>query len=187
MELKLRENERIIKTAEDKWHVILHLEAIGTRELFKTAYKRELFRKPVLTNQRLVLLENEQIDCEIALEKIVQATSHSYLKISTPYMKLQLRDGTAMNIVFECVTERVLFGSAVEAEIARRITKEWVNEINRQRSSLVVEGRTIDIRPSYSTGSQVTDMAAGGKYCIECGVSLSRHVKYCPHCGTKQP
>ncbi len=130
--MKLRENERIVKTAEDGWHVILHREAIGMRELSKTAYRRELFRNPVLTNQRLVLLRNKQIDYEIPLQKIVQTTCQSYLKISTPYLKLQLGDGTVMNIVFECLTERVFFGSAVESEISRRITKEWVNEMNRQ-------------------------------------------------------
>jgi len=135
LEPRLRENEKIVETLEEGWHAVLHRDPISTRELFKTAYRRGLFRTPVLTNQRLLFLKGDVIDYELPLAEILESRSDRHLRIGTPYMTLRLRDGSDIRIVFECIQERVLIGAAVEAEIAWRFAKQWAKKISLQSGS----------------------------------------------------
>jgi len=131
LESKLSEGEVIVKTLGEGWHAVRHGEKI---EWFKTAYKRKLFRKPVLTNQRLVFLNNEDIDYEIPLEDIVQTTSKRYLRLGTPYLRLELKNGNIIHIVFENISQRVLdaifAGGYAEDANQIRLVKAWADEIN---------------------------------------------------------
>jgi len=152
LEHRLRENEVIIKTLKEGWHVVRHGEKI---EWFKTAYRRKFFRRPVLTNQRFVLLRNGDIDYEVPLQSIVEATFRPFrrhLRLGTPYLRLELKDGSIIHIVFENITQRILdafspHGARVEDLTAERLAKEWVNEINLQvtesRTGQMHEGRTL--------------------------------------------
>jgi len=134
LQSKLRENESIIKSLRDGWHVIRHGEKI---EWFKTAYRRRLFRNLVLTNQRLVFLNLGEIDYEIPLGTVAEAVHPKGKLLSKPYFKLILEDGTVMHVVIECLTMRVLDsvsypGSAMEQVEAEKMAKEWAAAINLQ-------------------------------------------------------
>jgi hypothetical protein len=152
--------------------------------MFKTAYKRSLFRTPVLTTQRLVLLQNKEVDREIRFDSIVEVTSHRQLKIGTPYFRLEFGDGKVINIVFECISERVLFGAGVESEIAWRMTKEWVAEINRQANMVTKSTRRVDSR-STRIKALISESTAGAGYCGKCGIRLLSAANYCQRCGAK--
>jgi hypothetical protein len=181
---ELREDETVVKTPEDKWHVVQYGEKFGTREMFKTAYRKSLFRIPLLTNQRLVFLKNREIDHEIPLDNIAEVTSHRQLKIGTPYFRLEFGDGKVINIVFECISERVLFGAGVESEIAWRMTKEWVAEINRQANMVTKRTRRVDSR-STRIKALISESTAGAGYCGKCGIRLLSAANYCQRCGAK--
>jgi len=181
---ELREDETVVKTPEDKWHVVQYGEKIGILEMFKTAYRKGLFRTPLLTDQRLVLLKDREIDHEIPLDNIARVTSHRQLKIGTPYFRLESVDGKVTNIVFECISERVLFGAGVESEIAWRMTKEWVAEINRQASMAIKRTRRISSR-SIRTKSPISQSVVDAGYCGKCGIHLLPVANYCQRCGAK--
>ena len=184
MKFELRENETAVKTSQDMWHVVQHGEKIGAREMFKAAYKQSLFRTPLLTNQRLVLLKDREIDYEIPLDNVAEVTSHRQLKIGTPYFRVESTDGEVVNIVFECITERVVFGAAVESEIAWRMTKEWVTEINRQANMIAKGTKTIGYR-SARTRTPALESTAGARHCTKCGANLPLDAGYCPDCGAE--
>ena len=138
MEPKLRENEVVVKKLGEGWHVIRHGEKI---EWLKTAYKRKLFRQPILTNQRLVFLKDGEIDSEIPLENIALAESKRYIHLGTPYLKLVLKDGSIVHMVFENIYQRALDsvlggGYSAEDTDAARFSKEWANEINSRVKDL---------------------------------------------------
>lgn len=181
---ELREDETVVKTPEDKWHVVQYGEKFGAREMFKTAYRKSLFRIPLLTNQRLVFLKSGEIDHEIPLDSIAEVTSHRQLKIGTPYFRLEFGDGKVINIVFECISERVLFGAGVESEIAWRMTKEWVAEISRQANMVTKRTRRVDSR-STRTKALISESTAGAGYCGKCGIRLLSAANYCQRCGAK--
>jgi hypothetical protein len=181
---ELREDETVVKTPEDKWHVVQYGEEFGTLEMFKTAYRRSLFRTPLLTNQRLVLLKDREMDHEIPLDNIAKVTAHRQLKIGTPYFRVELVDGKVINIIFECISERVLFGAGVESEIAWRMTKEWVAEINRQVNMAIKRTRRISSRSTRTKSPRLQSTVDAG-YCGECGIHLLSAANYCQRCGAK--
>jgi hypothetical protein len=180
LEFELRRNEIVIMTLEEPWHVVLHAGKMDIREMLKTAYRPSLFRTPILTDQRLVLLKGNEIDYEVPLGKI-NATSHRQLKIGTPYLRLQSGNSELVDIVFECITERVSFGAAVEAEIAWKMTKKWVGGINqanmRTKKTSSIESQS---------GTDTTLNTTISEYCTECGINLPSDANYCPGCGRQQ-
>ena len=138
MESKFGENEVVVKKLGEGWHVIRHGEKI---EWLKTAYRRKLFRQPILTNQRLLFLKDGDIDSEIPLENIALAESKRYLRLGTPYLKLVLKNGSIVHMVFENISQRALDtvlggGYSAEDTNAARFSKEWANEINRRVKDL---------------------------------------------------
>jgi len=179
MESKLRENEVIIKTLKEGWHAVLH----GSKyQWSKTMYRFKLFRNPVLTNQRLVLLKGSEIDYEVPLENIVEAT-HGKALWTQPYLRLGLKDGNAHVIVFECLTQKIIhsqygLGDSIEAE---RITKEWAEEINLQIKG--VKARQMQVAKALKRPPLRTMIA---QTCPTCGQPLAfirRYGRwYCYNC-----
>lgn len=175
---KLRENERIVRRfeTEEGWHAILHRDGIGASQLFKTAYKRSLFRNPVLTNQRLILFKDGDIDYEVSLENILEATPSRHLRIGTPYLTLQLNDGATIHLVFESISERLYIGAAVEAAMAWKYAKEWATEIRTQKNSATsatssAESRK-DCRNQVLPGMWA-QLPLEAAFCLQCGVKQS--------------
>jgi len=136
LEAKLREGEAVVKTLGEGWHAVCH----GNKfQWSKTMYRSKLYRIPVLTNQRLVLLKDNEIDYEVALENVVEAVPKKVLG-HQPYLKLELKDKNTVIVVFESVVQRIAggidgsgLGDTLEAE---RITKAWAAEINLQIKNL---------------------------------------------------
>ncbi len=130
MGLKLRDGEFVVKAldAEEGYHVVLHGEKI---QWFKTAYQSKYFRTPLLTNYRLLFLKGNEVDHEMALEKIEEAVYKSTLG-TNPRIRLNLKDGSVLHVVFESISSRVFLGSAMEDAGAQRLSKEWIEAIDLQ-------------------------------------------------------
>lgn len=132
MGYRLKEGEVITKKLREGWHAIQHKEKI---KWFRTAYKTKLWRNLILTNQRILFLKNDEINYEIPLENVLKAESKRVMKMGSPYITLQLKDGNLIHVVFESIRERVwdsLLGVPLEPQTASRMTKEWEKEINLQ-------------------------------------------------------
>jgi hypothetical protein len=174
----LNVNERIVKTLNENWYVVLHLQPIGMRQLFKTAYRRGLFRKVMLTNHRLLLIKEGKITNEVSLANIIDVMPHRFLRIAEPYLTLQLNDGSTIHLVFGCMTERIMFRAAVESEIGWRHAREWARRINAQSR----------VAKTTSTNSPhiLIDTPAETEHCSQCGVEIPMDSRYCPMCGEGQ-
>ncbi len=113
--------------------------------MVKNCIQRSLFRQMLLTNQRLLFLKNEEIDSEISLTNIKEATFKRYARFGTPYLRLTLQDGNTTHLVFESLIQRTLgaFVPRARAEDteAERIVKEWEKEINLMTREAVIRQR----------------------------------------------
>jgi len=130
LESKLRENEAIVKTLKKQkdWYAVRHGRKF---EWSKSMFRFELLRKLVLTNQRIVFLKDEEIDYEIPLEDIKEAVSASVGFAGNPYLRLELKNGDAISIIFQCVGVRSLMGIFLISK-QKNLTKDWKNTINAQ-------------------------------------------------------
>jgi hypothetical protein len=130
MQFNLRDGEFVVKAldAEEGYHVVLHGEKI---EWFKTAYRPEYFRTPLLTNRRLLFLKEKKIDYEIPLDNIQEAIFKSTLGTNAR-IRLDMKDGGVLHIVFESISSRVFLGNAMENAGAERLSKDWIEAINFQ-------------------------------------------------------
>jgi hypothetical protein len=130
MEFKLRDGELVVKAldAEEGYHVVLHGEKI---DWFKTAYQSKFFRNPLLTNFRLLFLKGNEVAYEILLDSIEGIIYESTLG-TNPRIRLDLKDGSVLHVVFESISSRVFLGNAMEDAGAERLSKEWIEAINLQ-------------------------------------------------------
>jgi hypothetical protein len=133
LEFKLREKETIVKTLEKEkdWYAVRHGRKF---EWSKSMFRFELLRKLVLTNQRIVFLKDEKIDYEIPLKDIKEAVPASVGFAGNPYLRLELKNGDAVSIIFQCVGVRSFMGIFLVSK-QRKLTKEWINAINSQLST----------------------------------------------------
>ena len=95
--------EVVIKKIKEGWHSIRHDKKV---KLVKTAYKTNLWRQPILTNQRILFLKNDAVDCEISLEDILKAEIKRVMRIGDPYLRLNLKNGKTIHMVFKSIRER---------------------------------------------------------------------------------
>jgi len=168
LEPKLREGEVAVKTLGEGWHAVCH----GNKfQWSKTMYRSKLYRNSVLTNQRLVLLKDSEIDYEVSLENIVKAVPKKVLW-HQPYLKLELKDGNTVIVVFESVVQRIVggiggsgLGDTLEAE---RIAKEWAAEINLQIKSLK-QRQILEAKPTPPPPPPMTTIVK----CPTCGQPLT--------------
>ena len=130
MGFKLKENETIVDTLEKEkdWYAVRHGRKF---EWSKSMFRFELLRKLVLTNQRIVFLKDMEIDYEIPLESIMEAVSDTVGFAGNPYLRLELTDGDAVSIIFQCVGVRSLMGIFLLSK-QKNMTKKWIGEINLQ-------------------------------------------------------
>lgn len=133
MESKLRENETIVRSLEKEkdWYAVRHGRKF---EWSKSMFRFELLRKLVLTNQRIVFLKDKEIDYEIPLKDIKEAVPARVGFAGNPYLRLELENGEAVSIIFQCVGVRSLMGIFLASK-QRKLTKEWINTINSQLST----------------------------------------------------
>lgn len=168
MKSRLREDEIVVKKLKDGWHAVRHGKSF---EWSKTMYRFKLFRNPVLTNQRLLFLKDDAIKHEIPLDNITKAEYKTKLR-TNPYIRLELQDGNATIIVFESLSQRIwdsiiqVHGEVIDGQM---ITKEWVNEINRQ------------IRNPISKESKPETLKI--IYCKSCGAEAQKEDYFCNQCG----
>ena len=134
MESKLRENETIVKSLEKKkdWYAVRHGRKF---EWSKSMFRFELLRKLVLTNQRVIFLKDEEIRYEIPLKDIKEVVPARVGFAGNPYLRLELKNGDAVSIIFQCVGVRSLMGIFLLSK-QRKLTKEWINAINSQLSMI---------------------------------------------------
>jgi hypothetical protein len=127
---KLRDGELVVKAldAEEGYHVVLHGEKI---DWFNTAYQSKYFRTPLLTNFRLLFLKGNEVAYEMPLEDIARTVYESTLG-TNPRIRLELNDGSVLQVVFESISSRVFLGTAMEDAGAKRLSKEWIEAINLQ-------------------------------------------------------
>lgn len=92
-------------------------------------------RKLVLTNQRIVFLKDKEIDYEIPLKNIKEAVPDSVGFVGNPYLRLELKNGDAVSIVFTCVGVRILMGVFLASK-QKKLTQEWIEAINNQLDKL---------------------------------------------------
>lgn len=125
-----RENEVVIKTLETEkdWYAVRHGRKF---EWSKSMFRFELLRKLVLTNQRIIFLKDEEIDYEIPLEDIVEAVPDRVGFAGNPYLRLELKNGDAVSIIFQCVGVRSFMGIFLLSK-QKNLTKKWIEEINLQ-------------------------------------------------------
>lgn len=130
MDFELRENEVIIETLEREkdWHAVRHGRKF---EWSKSMFRFELLRKLVLTNQRIAFLKDEEIDYEISLEDIAEAVPDNVGFAGNPYLRLELKNGDAISIIFQCVGVRVFMGIFLVSK-QKKLTKKWTKAINAQ-------------------------------------------------------
>lgn len=134
MESKLRENETIVRSLEKEkdWYAVRHGRKF---EWSKSMFRFELLRKLVLTNQRIVFLKDKEINYEIPLKDIKEALPASVGFAGNPYLRLELKNGDAISIIFQCVGVRSLMGIFLLSK-QKKLTKEWTNTINSQLSMI---------------------------------------------------
>jgi len=132
LESKLEENEIVIKTLEKEkdWYAVRHGRKF---EWSKSMFRFELLRKLVLTNKRVVFLKGEEIDYEVSLKDIKEAVPDSVGFAGNPYLRLELKNGDAVSIIFQCVGMRVFMGIFLLSK-QRKLTEDWINAINSQVS-----------------------------------------------------
>lgn len=124
------ENEVVIKTLETEkdWYVVRHGRKF---EWSKSMFRFELLRKLVLTNQRVVFLEDKEIDYGIPLEDIIEAVPDTVGFAGNPYLRLELKSGDALSIIFQCIGVRSFMGIFLISK-QKNLTKKWIEEINFQ-------------------------------------------------------
>lgn len=132
MESKLKENEIIVKSLEKEkdWYAVRHGRKF---EWSKSMFRFELLRKLVLINQRIVFLKGEETDYEIPLKDIKEAVPDRVGFAGNPYLRLELKNGDAVSIIFTCVGIRSLMGIFLLSKQSK-LTKEWIDAINSQLS-----------------------------------------------------
>lgn len=130
MESRLKKNEVIIKSLEKEkdWYAVRHGRKF---EWSKSMLRFELLRKLVLTNQRIIFLNDEEIDYEIPLEDIKEAVPDKVGFAGNPYLRLELKNGDATSIIFQCVGVRSLMGIFLLSKQGKH-TKNWIKAINSQ-------------------------------------------------------
>ena len=57
-------------------------------------------------NQRILFLKNDEVDYEISLEDILKAEIKRVMRIGDPYLRLNLKNGKTIHMVFESIGER---------------------------------------------------------------------------------
>jgi len=126
----LEENETIVKSLEKEkdWYAVRHGRKF---EWSKSMFRFELLRKLVLTNQRIVFLKDEEIEYEIPLEDIKEAVPDRVGFAGNPYLRLELKNGDAVSIIFQCVGVRSLMGIFLLSK-QRKQTEDWITAINSQ-------------------------------------------------------
>ena len=135
MEFKLRESEVVIKKLEKDWRIVLH----GKKFEWSKAFLRfELLRDPILTNQRLVILENSEVEHEIPISSIELIERVSSL-IGMPYVRIKLLDGKTFSLAFVLPSLGAIykkffgFGPAIIIK-GRKIVDEWTKAIKQARN-----------------------------------------------------
>jgi hypothetical protein len=130
LDFEPRENEVVIETLEKEkdWYAVRHGRKF---EWSKSMFRFELLRKLVLTNQRIVFLKDAEIDYEIPLEDIREAVPDNVGLAGNPYLRLELKNGDAVSIIFQCVGVRVFMGIFLLSK-QRKLTQKWIEAINAQ-------------------------------------------------------
>ncbi len=93
----------VVKKIKEGWHAIRLDEKV---KWFKTAYKTRRWRRPILANQRILFLKNDEVDYEISLEDILKAEIKRVMRIGDPYLRLNLKNGKTIHMVYESIRER---------------------------------------------------------------------------------
>jgi len=136
LEFKLKENEAIIKTLEKDWKVVRHGKEF---EWSKAFFRFELLREPVLTNQRLILRKNNELEYEIPLSNIDSIERISPF-FGNPYIKVALSDGEIFSLAFVLPSIGAIykkffgFGPAILSK-QRKIMDEWTEAIKQAQES----------------------------------------------------
>jgi len=130
LDFELRENEVVIETLEKEkdWYAVRHGRKF---EWSKSMFRFELLRKLVLTKQRIVFLKEAEIDYEIPLEDIREAVPDNVGLAGNPYLRLELKNGDAVSIIFQCVGVRVFMGIFLLSK-QKKLTQKWIEKINAQ-------------------------------------------------------
>ena len=132
---------------EKDWYAVRHGRKF---EWSKSMFRFELLRKLVLTNQRVAFLKNEESDYEIPLKETKETVHATVGFLGNPYLRLELKNGDAVSIIFTCVGIRSLMGIFLLSK-QRKLTKEWIDAINSQLSMIRLKslGDTIVIEHKY--------------------------------------
>lgn len=130
MNFETKKNEVVVETLEEEkdWYAVRHGREF---EWSKSMLRFELLRKLVLTNQRIVFLKDTEIDYEIPLEDIAKAVPDNVGFAGNPYFRLELKNGDAISVIFQCVGIRVFMGIFLLSK-QRKLTDKWVDTINSQ-------------------------------------------------------
>ncbi len=123
----LLESEEIELELENDWQVIQHGESF---EWSKSMFHFELLRKPLLTNKRIVLLKDNEIDFELPID-LLNSVEVKALFSGNSYLKLHLKNGDVTSFMFVCTGAKMFLGTFYLAGKYRTILNQWVESINR--------------------------------------------------------
>jgi len=124
------DDELVIETLEKNkdWYAVRHGRKF---EWSKSMFRFELLRKLVLTNRRIVFLKDAEIDYEIPLKDVSEAVRDKVGLSGNPYLILELKNGEAFSIIFQCVGVRSLKGIFLLSK-QNELTQKWIEAINTQ-------------------------------------------------------
>lgn len=151
-DFQLCNNEIIIKRLEG-WKAVEH----GSKfEWSKSMLRFDLLRELMLTNQRIVFLKDGVAESEIPLKDIAGATVER-TGISTPYVRINLRNGNAASIALVNPTPTILPFSRLFQW--NKLAKVWTHTINEVLSSQATseQNQVVQAEPKVQRNSVVTE------------------------------
>ena len=124
-------DEELVKKLEKTWQVLKQPERF---EWSESMFRFELLRQAVLTNKRLVVLNENKIDYELPLNLIKSIGKESAGSGNT-YLKISLWSGEVISLIFISVGLKMSYGSHYMAEKSKVILNEWMQSINNLKDS----------------------------------------------------
>ena len=122
----LRRGEQLAAQLDKTWQVVKQPEKF---EWSESMFRFELLRQAVLTNKRLVVLNENKIDYELPLNLIKGVEKQSAGQ--NTYLKISLWSGEVFSLIFVSVGLKMSLGSAYMQENANRITDHWMQAIKQ--------------------------------------------------------
>jgi len=123
----LIQGEKIIKELESGWFAVLHHG--GTFEWSKSMFRFDLLRKPILTNERIMLLNDKIMDFELPL-RAIRNVEPDAIGVGNPILRIRLKNDECESLFFVCPGPKMFLGGFYLMGKAKGLVDQWAFSIN---------------------------------------------------------